>query len=320
VQTNLTNVRTDTQMKAAVYKKYGPPEVVEIIDIEKPIPKDNECLVKIHATTVSRGDSRMRSLDVPGNALTRVLARLYLGIRGPKRKILGMQMAGEVETVGKDVILFKPGDQVFASTYPSGFGGHAEYICLPEDTVMAIKPANMTFEEAATIPTPGIGCLNVLRRGNIQNGQKVLVYGASGSVGTFAVQIAKSFGAEVTGVCSTTNLDWVKELGADHVIDYTKESFTEIGEAYDVVFDAVGKISSSDCEGALKDTGVFLSITKQSAETTEELVALRELIEEGKVKSIIDRTYPLEDIVEAYRYVDTGHKKGNVIITVIGGS
>ena len=303
-------------MKAAVYKKYGPPEVVEVVDVEKPIPKANECLIKIHATTVSRGDSRMRSLDVPGNALTRVLARLFLGIRGPRRKILGMQLAGEIESTGKDVTLFRPGDQIFASTYPTGFGGHAEYKCLPEDTVMAIKPANMTFEEATTVPTPGIGALNVLRKANIQNSQKVLVYGASGSVGTFALQIAKSFGAETTGVCSTSNLDWVKELGADHVIDYSKVDFTKTDETYDVIFDAVHKLSASDSKSVLKENGVFLSIDKQSGETTGELAALKELAEAGKVKAVIDRTYPLEDIVEAYRYVDTGHKKGNVVITL----
>ncbi len=303
-------------MKAAVYKKYGPPEVVEVVDVEKPIPKANECLVKIHATTVSRGDSRMRSLDVPGNTLTRLMARLYLGISGPRRKILGMQLAGEIESVGKDVTLFKPGDQIFASTYPTGFGGHAEYKCLPEDTVMAIKPSNMTFEEATTVPTPGIGALNVLRKANIQNGQKVLVYGASGSVGTFALQIVKSFGAETTGVCSTSNLDWVKELGADHVIDYSKVDFTKTGETYDVIFDAMHRLSTSDSKRVLRENGVFLSIDKQSGETTGELVALKELIEAGKVKAVIDRTYPLEDIVEAYRYVDTGHKKGNVVITL----
>ncbi len=303
-------------MKAAVYRRYGPPEVVEIVDVEKPIPKDNECLVKIHATTVSRGDSRMRSLDIPGNAFVRLMGRLFLGVRGPRRKILGMQLAGEVEVVGKDVTLFKPGDQVFASTYPSGFGGHAQYKCLPEDTVMAIMPNNMSFEEAATVPTPGIGALNVLRQANVHDGQKVLVYGASGSVGTFAFQIAKAFGAQVTGVCSTENLGWVKELGADEVIDYTKENFVDTGVRYDVVFDAQGILSSSNTKEALKENGVFLSITEQSHETTEELIVLRKLIEDGKVKSVIDRTYPLEEIVEAYRYVDTGHKKGNVVITL----
>ena len=303
-------------MKAAVYEKYGPPEVVEVREVDKPIPKDNECLVKIHATTVSRGDSRMRSFDVPGNVLTRSLARLFLGIRGPKRRILGMQLAGEIEEVGKDVTLFKPGDQIFASSFPTGFGGHAEYISLPEGTVMAVKPLNMTFEEAATVPTPGMGALNVLRTGNIKEGQRVLIYGASGSVGTYALQIAKSFGAETTAVCSTSNLDWVQDLGADHIIDYTKEDFVGSGETYDVIFDAVVKLSESECKGALTEHGAFLSIAKQSSETTEELVALREIIEAGKVKAVIDRTYPLEDIVEAYRYVDTGHKKGNVVVSL----
>ena len=303
-------------MKAAVYEKYGPPEVVEVREVDKPIPKDNECLVKIHATTVSRGDSRMRSFDVPGNILTRSLARLFLGIRGPKRKILGMQLAGEIEEVGKDVTLFKPGDQIIASSFPTGFGGHAEYISLPEDTVMAVKPSNMTFEEAATVPTPGMGAFNVLRTGNIKDGQRVLIYGASGSVGTYALLIAKSFGAQVTAVCSTSNLNWVRNLGADHIIDYTKEDFVGSGETYDVIFDAVVKLSESECKGALTEHGAFLSIAKQSSETTEELVALREIIEAGKVKAVIDRTYPLEDIVEAYRYVDTGHKKGNVVVSL----
>ncbi|UCE09686.1 MAG: NAD(P)-dependent alcohol dehydrogenase [Candidatus Thorarchaeota archaeon] len=304
-------------MKAAVYEEYGPPEVVHIKVIEKPVPKENEVLVKVIATTVSRGDSRMRGLDIPGNAFVRFIARIFLGFRKPKRPILGMQLAGDIEAIGKDVSRFKIGDPIFASTYGSGMGAHAEYKCLPEDEVMAIKPTNMSFEEAATVPTPGIGALSQLRKANIQPGHQVLIYGASGSVGTFAVQIAKTFNSIVTGVCSTTNLELVRSLGADRLIDRTKDSFTESGETYDVIFDAVGKISKSQCKGALKENGVFLSITGQSPEKTEELVYLKELIEAGKVRSVIDRTYPLDEIVEAYRYVDTGRKKGNVVIRLV---
>ncbi len=303
-------------MKAAVYEKFGPPEVVEIREIDNPIPKYNEVLVRIHATTLSRGDSRMRSLDIPGGMGVRILSRLFLGIRGPRRKILGMQLAGQIETVGESVTKFKVGDNVFASTYPTGFGGHAEYKCLPEDTVMAVMPANVTFEEAATFPVPGMGSLNVLKRANIQPGQSVLVYGASGAVGTNAVQLAKHWGAKVAGVCSESNFEMVKSLGAENLIDYRTTDFIETGDKYDVIFDAVGKLSSSNCKGALKENGMFLCIESQSKENTEELIELKEIIEEGKLKAVIDRTYSLEDIVEAYRYVDTGRKKGNVIITL----
>ena len=306
-------------MKAAIYEKYGSPEVLSLKEIEKPVPKDNEILIKIHATTVAAGDIRMRGFKVPTKFWLPM--RFVLGITGPKNKVLGMEISGVIESIGGSVEKFRVGDKVFAAT---GFGrGYAEYICLPDTDVVgkvvievAKKPANLTFEEAAAVPIGAMTALAFLRKANVKNGQKVLVYGASGSVGTYAVQLAKNYGAQVTGVCSAANLELVKSLGADIVIDYAKEDFTKNGQSYDLVFDAVGKLSSSHAKGSLKENGVFLSTWGDGGMEPNDLSMLSGLIEAGKLKAVIDRTYPFEQIVEAHRYVEAGHKKGNVVISL----
>ncbi len=322
-------------MKAIVYERYGPPDVLQLKEVEKPIPKDNEVLIRIHATTVTSGDWRVRSLNVPvGFGL---ISRLVFGVSRPRQPILGTELAGEIESVGKSVSKFKVGDQVFAFS-GAGMGCHAEYKCMPENGAVALKPPNLTYHEAAALSFGGTTALDFLRRGKLQSGEKVLVNGASGGVGTAVVQLAKYFGADVTGVCSTVNVELVRSLGANHVIDYTAEDFAQNGETYDVIVDTVGTAPHSRSKGSLKERGrlllvlgglpdmlkipwVSMTSTKKviagpARERAEDLLFLAELAKAGQFKPVIDRRYPFEQIAEAHRYVDTGRKKGNVIITL----
>ena len=330
-------------MKAIVYKEYGSPDVLHLEEIAKPAPKDNEVLIRNHATTVNFGDLMARNYKAISPRqfnmlfLFWLMAKISFGLNRPKNPILGSEFAGEVEAVGSAVTRFKPGDQVFGYLGQS-MGAYAEYFCMPENGVLAIKPANMTYEEAAVVPYGAIMALNLLRKANLQPGQKVLINGASGGIGSAAVQIAKHFGAEVTGVCGTPRLEFVKSLGADHVIDYTVEDFTKNGETYDLIFDILGKSSFARCKNSLKPNGILLYASfkmKQLVQmlwtsrsgsgkrvicsiapgSLEDLNSVKELVEAGKIKAIIDRCYPMEQAAEAHRYVEEGHKKGNVVIT-----
>ena len=322
-------------MKAIVYAKYGPPDVLQLKEVEKPTPKDNEVLIRVKATTVTAADCELRSLKLP--IWLRLPVRIYMGLVRPKDKILGQELAGEIEAVGINVKRFRKGDHVFAWT-GLRLGGYAEYTCMSEKGMLAMKPANMTYEEAAAVPIGGLNALHFLRKGNVKSGQKVLIQGAGGSIGTSAVQLAKYFGAEVTAVDSTGKLDMLRSMGVDKVIDYMQEDFTENGETYDVIFDVVGKGSFRRSVRSLRTMDVYLLANPRlsqmvrvlwvprrsnkkvvlgaASDKTEDLLMLKKLIEAGKIKSVVDKRYPLEHIVEAHRYVDTGHKRGNVVITV----
>lgn len=300
-------------MNAIVLSKTGSPDHLELTEVDKPVPKDSEVLVRVRAGTVTIGDVKLRQLP---RFITYPMGVLF-GIKA--KKIPGHEFAGEVQSAGKDVRRFKIGDPVFGTTTGLTVGGNAEYVCVPEvwkHGVVSTKPANVSFEEAAAVPVGGMTAVYILDKASIKPGQEVLVYGASGSVGTYAVQLSKHFGATVTGVCSTANVDLVKSLGADNVIDYTKEDFTRSGWVYDVIFDAVGKISKSRSRSSLKENGRYLSVKSLTKEGLENLEFLKELMEAGAIRAVIDTQYPLEQVPEAHRYVEEGHKKGNVVITV----
>ena len=309
-------------MKVMVTTNYGPPNVLQVSEREKPISKENEVLVKIRVTTVSVGDVKMRGLlDLSSGQ--KLAARLFLGWSKPKKDVLGMEIAGEVEDIGSEVTKFKVGDRVFASTFWDGLGGYAQYKCFPENSMIATIPESISYEQAVPVLGGGLTAAKVLKKANIQPGQKILIYGASGNVGTYAVQIAKHFGAEVTGVCSSRNFELVKDLGAEFVIDYTKEDFTQNSKKYDIIFDAVDKLESSKCKVSLNETGVYLNVSKDSGsggkarDHIEYLAFLRDLMADGKLKSVIDRTYTFEKIPQAHEYVQTGRKRGNVIIKML---
>jgi len=324
-------------MKAIVYTEYGPPDVLQLKEVKKPTPKEDEVLIKVYATSVTSSDANMRGfVFVPSGF--KLITRLYLGLRKPKNPILGNDLAGEIEAVGEDVELFKKGDQVYGID-AIGRGAYAEYKCMPEEMGLTMLPANLTYEEAAAVPNGALTALTFVRDlGKIQSGQELLINGASGMIGTYAVQLAKYYGAEVTGVCSTTNLELVKSLGAEKVIDYTKEDFTKNGKTYDAILDTVGNLTFSRCKSSLNQNGLYLPtpsgmirmiqmlwtsmiggkkvLTASGSERKEDLIFLKELIEAGKMKPVIGKRFPLEQMAEAHRYVDSGHKKGNVVITV----
>jgi NADPH:quinone reductase-like Zn-dependent oxidoreductase len=309
-------------MKAIVCTKYGPPDVLQLREVAKPTAKTNEVLIKISATAVTASDCIGRTLNPSPWKPMGLLVGLLVGFKKPRRPIPGLVLAGTIEYAGKKVTRFKVGEEVFAFTVKSliqlRVGTYAEYMCLPEDSLMALKPSNLTYEEAAALPYGGLLALYFLKKGPIQSGQNVLIYGASGAIGTAAVQLAKHFGATVTGVCSTANGALVQSLGADTVLDYTKEDFTKSGQRYDFILNAVGKRKAQlQCENSLTPNGKHVTVDDEYTKPhLEDFILLKELAETGRLKPVIDRSYPLEQMVEAHTYVDQGHKKGNVVITV----